>query len=95
MTAETPLGRETSKRVDGSETGGNLENVSGILTDASTLLKTLKPCTKAVKVKRVMPSDGPTGLLDGGAANALRREPHKNWKPLKPCWLSWHMGRWN
>ena len=47
--------------------------MSGILTDASTLLKTLKPCTKAVKVKRVMPSDGPTGLLDGGATNALRR----------------------
>ena len=64
VTAETPLGRETSKRADGSETGGNPENVSGILTDASTLLKTLKPCTKAVKVKRVMPSDGPTGLLE-------------------------------
>ena len=73
VTAETPLGHETSKRADGSETGGNPENVSGILTGASTLLKTLKPCTKAVKVKRVMPSDGPTGLLDGGATNALRR----------------------
>ena len=60
---ETPLGGETSKHADGSETGGNPENVSGVLTGASTLLKTLKPCTKAVKVKRVMPSDGPTGLL--------------------------------
>ena len=58
---------------DGSETVGEPEKVSGILTDASTLLKTLKPTTKAVKVKRVMPSDGPTGLLDGGATNALRR----------------------
>ena len=67
------LGCETSKRTDGSENGGNPENVSGIITDASTLLKTLKPCSKAVKVKRVMPSDGPTGLLDGGATNALRR----------------------
>ena len=33
----------------------------------------LKPAAKAVKVKRVLPSQGPTGLLDGGATNALRR----------------------
>ena len=65
-TADVSLGCETSKRADGSESSGNPENVSGIISDASTLLKTLKPCTKAVKVKRVMPSDGPT-------TNALRR----------------------
>ena len=49
------------------------EEVSGLLSEATTLLKTLKPATKAVKIKRVIPLEGPTGLLDGGATNALRR----------------------
>ena len=51
----------------------NTDEVSGLLSEAATLLKTLKPVTKAVKIKRVIPLEGPTGLLDGGATNALRR----------------------
>ena len=51
----------------------NADEVSGLLSEAATLLKTLKPVTKAVKIKRVIPLEGPTGLLDGGATNALRR----------------------
>ena len=51
----------------------NTDEVSGLLSEAATLLKTLKPVTKAVRIKRVIPLEGPTGLLDGGATNALRR----------------------
>ena len=46
-------------------------------TEATTLLKSLAPTTtpnvKSVKVKRVSPLEGPTGLLDGGATHPLRR----------------------
>ena len=51
----------------------NRDKVDGLLTEATTLLKTLRPEVKAVKLKRVVMPDGPTGLLDGGATNALRR----------------------
>ena len=49
------------------------ERVTGLLSEATTLLKTLKPAAKAVKIKRVNAPDGPAGLLNGGGTNALRR----------------------
>ena len=49
------------------------ERVTGLLSEATTLLKTFKPAARVVKIKRVNSSDGPKGLLDGGATNALRR----------------------
>ena len=44
-----------------------------LLSEATSLLKSLKPQTKAIRLKRVGQVDGPTGLLDGGATHALRR----------------------
>ena len=80
--ANPPNGEQSSAA--GSGDGKNLEvesgrepsnrdKVDGLLTEATTLLKTLRPEVKAVKLKRVVMADGPTGLLDGGATNALRR----------------------
>ena len=70
------LGSETVYRT-GSETenGGEdtPERVTGLLSEAATLLKALKPVAEAVKIKRVNAPDGPTSLLDGGETNALRR----------------------
>ena len=43
------------------------------MNEATTLLKTLKPAAKAVKIKRVNAPDGPAGLLNWGGTNALRR----------------------
>ena len=75
-TADVPLGSETAYRPSAGETE-NLEKVSNLVGEVQTLLKTLKPVARAVKGKRALPSDGPTGLLDGGATNALRRESPK------------------
>ena len=58
-------------RENGNETGR--EEVDGLLSEATSLLKSLKPQTKAIRLKRVGQVDGPTGLLDGGATHALRR----------------------
>ena len=66
------LQSETAHRPSAGETE-NPEKVSNLVGEVQALLKTLKPVAKAVKVKRVLPSEGPTGLLDGGATNALRR----------------------
>ena len=44
--------------------------------------KPLISAVRVVKIKRVNSSDGPKGLLDGGATNALRRVPLKNWPVL-------------
>ncbi len=52
---------------------GNENGVEGLVNEATSLLKSLKPQTKAVRIKRVIPTEGPTGLLDGGATHALRR----------------------
>ena len=49
------------------------DNVEGLISEATSLLKSLTPQTKAVRLKRVVPTEGPTGLLDGGATHALRR----------------------
>ena len=49
------------------------EKVDGLLTEATSLLKSLTPEVKAVKLKRVVTPEGATGLLDEGATNALRR----------------------
>ena len=54
------------------------------MSEATTLLKTLKPVAKAVKIKRVNAPDGPTGLLDGGATNALRRGTPKELAEADP-----------
>ena len=51
-TADVSPGGDLAAKPDGGETAREAEKVSGILTDAATLLKTLKPTTKAVKVKR-------------------------------------------
>ena len=73
---EKSLGSETVSRA-GPETGkggeATPERVTGLLNEATTLLKTLKPAAKAVKIKRVNAPDGPAGLLHGGGTNALRR----------------------
>ena len=87
-----PLGSETSYRQSAGETE-NLEKVSNLVGEVQTLLKTLKPVARAVKGKRALPSDGPTGLLDGGATNALRRESPKNWQNLMMFLLNLHMVR--
>ena len=58
-------------RENGNET--SREEVDGLLSEATSLLKSLKPKTKAIRLKRVGQVDGPTGLLDGGATHALRR----------------------
>ena len=71
-TADVPLGSESTYRPSAGEPE-NPEKVSNLVGEVQTLLKTLKPAAKTVKVKRVLPSEGPTGLLDGGATNALRR----------------------
>ena len=85
--AEKPLGSETAYRT-GPETGdggeSTPERVTGLLSEATTLLKTLKPVAKAVKIKRVNAPDGPTGLLDGGATNALRRGTPKELAEADP-----------
>ena len=59
--------------VESGREPSNADKVDGLLTEATTLLKTLRPEVKPVKLKRVVMADGPTGLLDGGATNALRR----------------------
>ena len=55
----------------GNENGQ--DNVEGLISEATSLLKSLTPQTKAIRLKRVVPTEGPTGLLDGGATHALRR----------------------
>ena len=58
----------------GSETEqSTTDKVDGLLTEATSLLKSLSPEVKAIKIKRVGNPEGATGLLDGGATNALRR----------------------
>ena len=53
---EKPLGSETAYRA-GPEAGNGSEaapeKVTGLLNEAATLLKTLKPAAKVVKIKRV------------------------------------------
>lgn len=49
------------------------EEASDLLNEATSLLKSLKPQTKTIRLKRVGQPDGPTGLLDGGATHPLRR----------------------
>ena len=71
-TADVSLGSEPAYRPPAGEPE-NPEKVSSLVGEVQTLLKTLKPVAKAVKVKRVLPLEGPTGLLDGGDTHALRR----------------------
>ena len=67
----TPVAVEVPPGLEGSD------QVDGLITEATTLLKSLAPTTspnvKSVKVKRVSPLEGPTGLLDGRATHPLRR----------------------
>ena len=55
------------------QTSTTKEDVSGLLNEATSLLKSLKPQTKTMQLKRVGQPDGQTGLLDGGATHPLRR----------------------
>eukprot|EP00434_Breviolum_minutum_P026407 symbB.v1.2.023347.t1/scaffold2131.1/size88260/2 len=51
----------------GSETEqSTTDKVDGLLTEATSLLKSLSPEVKAIKIKRVGNPEGATGLLDGG-----------------------------
>ena len=75
-------GTPVQKPMDGpgSETSRN-ETVGGelgsLLSEASALMKSLRPSLKMLNLKKTNPQEVQTGLLDGGATNALRKGSQK------------------
>ena len=55
------------------EHGLGEDAVVQLLSETNTILKTMNPTMKAVKIKRIDHDSMGTGLLDGGATNPLRR----------------------
>ena len=75
-TAEKPTGEgETGQKDEKTEEtpGVGNDKVTGLIDEATALLKSINPRVKVVNIKRMVNGEGPTGLLDGGATHALRR----------------------
>ena len=56
-----------------SRDGGVNGELGSLLSEASALMKSLRPSIKMLSLKKANPNLIATGLLDGGATNALRR----------------------
>ena len=67
------VGQDLNGETSGSGNGDSNERVTGLIDEATALLKSINPRVKMVNVKRMGTVERPTGLLDGGATHALRR----------------------
>lgn len=56
-----------------SRDGGVSGELGTLLSEASALMKSLRPSLKVLNLKKTGPEKVATGLLDGGATNALRK----------------------
>ena len=57
---------------DGKNSVGEDSKLDSLLQEASMLMKSLRPSVKGLHVKKAAMNELATGLLDGGATNALR-----------------------
>lgn len=62
---------EIAPKSKGQGTGGSGSSIDNLLSEAATLMKTFRPSVKAVILKKAQADPSKTGLLDGGATNAL------------------------